>query len=111
MRNILEVPTDSPVGHPVPPRGPIYDRHTVLRQLADGERPEPVFGPAREQAARELKGYLAGIRLDESERFHHALANTHMLERRYRAYRAGVRFLYEAYYSYDLVTGPQGDVR
>lgn len=111
MRSILEVPTDSPVGHPAPPRGPIYDRRAVLGQLADGERPAPVFGPARESAARELAGYLRGIRLDEDERLRAALAPTHMLERRHRAYRAGVRFLHEAYYEYGLVTGPHGDLR
>lgn len=111
MRNILEAPAPAPVGHPVPARGPIYDRRAVLGQLADGERPEPVFGPAREEAARELKGYLAGIRLDEDELIHHALANTYTLERRYRAYRAGVRFLHDAYYGYGLVTGPYGDLR
>lgn len=109
--NILEVPTDSPIGHPVPDRGPIYDRRTVLGQLADGERPDAVYGPARESAARELRGYLAGIRLDDGEQLHHALANTHMLERRHRAYRAGVRFLHEAYYEYGLTTGPYGDLR
>lgn len=111
MHDTLDTPTDSPVDPSVPARGRIYDRRTVLAQLADGETPEQVFGLAREEAAQELKGYLAGIRLDGDEKMHLALAPTRMLERRHRAYRAGVRFLYEAYYSYNLVTGPEGDVR
>lgn len=92
-------------------RGLIYDRKPLLGQLADGVWPEAMYGLARSEAAHEVAGYLAGIRLDDSEVFHHAMANTYMLERRYRAYRAGVRFLHEAYYSYNLVTGPNGDLR
>lgn len=91
-------------------RGPIYDRKTLLGQLADGEWPEAVYGPARPEAAQEVAGYLAGIRLTDDELTLHALANTYTLERRYRAYRAGVQFLHYAYYSYGLVTGPHGDL-
>lgn len=109
FRSILDSPTSRAASAPAP--GPVYDRRTVLGQLADGDRPQQVFGPDREKAARELARYLFGIRLDGTEVWLHALRPTRQLERRYHAYRAGVRFLHEAYYEYNLVTGPGGDVR
>ena len=111
MLDVLEYPAQGSAVNPTTGPGPVYNRRTVLGQLANGERPEQVFGPDREKAARELARYLSGIRLDREERLHHALRNTYMLERRHRAYRAGVRFLHEAYYEYNLTTSPNGDVR
>lgn len=96
---------------PTPVRGPIYDRRTVLGQLADGQHPKIVHGPARAAAAHELKGYLVSIRLTETETLHRTLAATRELERRHAAYRNGVRFLHSAYYEYGLTTGPEGDLR
>lgn len=98
----------STIERPAPARGRAYDRREFLRQLADGDQPEVVYGAAREAAASEAAGYLRGIRLDDGEVLLHALRPTERLERRYRAYRAGVRFLHDAYYEYGLTTGRMG---
>src|SRR5699024_8509717 len=68
MLDVLEYPAQGSAVNPTTGPGPVYNRRTVLGQLANGERPEQVFGPDREKAARELARYLSGIRLDREER-------------------------------------------
>jgi hypothetical protein len=76
------------------------DRRKTLACLADGGWPESVFGPERASVARQITGFIRGVQLDKEELLTHALRPTRQLERRYAAYRNGVRYLREAYWSY-----------
>lgn len=77
-----------------------YDRRATLALLADGGEPESVYGPDRPHAAAQLRAIVTSVALDEHETLLAALAPTRQLLRRQVAYRRGMAFLHDAYYSY-----------
>lgn len=79
----------------------------VRHLLARGEYPPVVYGPGREQAARQVAAIVAGLAPSADEELVAALTDSPILGRRIRAYRTGVRFLMEAYDEYGLAAGPK----
>lgn len=85
------------------------ERIEILNGLAEGQAPDPVFGPQRPQAAHTLYSWLAGIAPTREERLTAAYGSGP--ERRVRAYDFGREFFKHAYYDHSHLDLPANQER